>query len=140
MDSGIQIPAASHKPARHGSISHTLAETEEPQAGVLDTLTSPAPLQSPDHDLEAAKPNNEQWLTRRPPEKPILRPETRYCFTEGFTKPVRTHHCRACGTVRLLTTSWHILVLLTAPWDSAFSNMIIIVLGLDNVLGLAITK
>lgn len=108
-DSGIQIPPTSHQHARQGSISHTL--TNEPQAGVLDTLPAPAPLAPAGADLElgnSTKPdprnaNVEQWLTRRPPEKPVLKPETRYCFTEGFTKPVRTHHCRACGTVCLMT-------------------------------------
>ncbi|KAH9922222.1 DHHC palmitoyltransferase-domain-containing protein [Fomitopsis serialis] len=36
--------------------------------------------------------------TRRVPESPVLRPENRYCWKEGFVKPLRAHHCAACGT------------------------------------------
>ncbi|EKM52384.1 uncharacterized protein PHACADRAFT_260719 [Phanerochaete carnosa HHB-10118-sp] len=37
-------------------------------------------------------------LTRRPPMTPVLHPDHRYCFKDGFIKPPRAHHCRACGT------------------------------------------
>ncbi|GJE88984.1 DHHC zinc finger domain-containing protein [Phanerochaete sordida] len=37
-------------------------------------------------------------LTRRPPMNPALLPEWRYCYKDGFVKPPRAHHCRACGT------------------------------------------
>ena len=37
---------------------------------------------------------------RRPPTTPQLLPEHRYCEKDLFIKPYRTHHCRACGTVR----------------------------------------
>ncbi|KAI8990374.1 DHHC palmitoyltransferase-domain-containing protein [Trametes punicea] len=37
-------------------------------------------------------------FTRKPPTTPILLPEYRYCHTDGFLKPLRAHHCRACGT------------------------------------------
>ncbi|KAI0354250.1 zf-DHHC-domain-containing protein [Trametes cingulata] len=36
--------------------------------------------------------------TRKPPTTPILLPEYRYCHKDGFLKPMRAHHCRACGT------------------------------------------
>ncbi|EIW56472.1 zf-DHHC-domain-containing protein [Trametes versicolor FP-101664 SS1] len=36
--------------------------------------------------------------TRKPPSTPIMLPEYRYCHKEGFLKPMRAHHCRACGT------------------------------------------
>ncbi|KAH9920836.1 zf-DHHC-domain-containing protein [Epithele typhae] len=36
--------------------------------------------------------------TRRPPKTPVLRDEYRYCYKDGFLKPHRAHHCRACGT------------------------------------------
>ncbi|CDO68748.1 hypothetical protein BN946_scf184989.g14 [Trametes cinnabarina] len=42
-----------------------------------------------------AKP---MMYTRKPPTTPILLPEYRYCHTDGFSKPMRAHHCRACGT------------------------------------------
>ncbi|KAG7087782.1 hypothetical protein E1B28_013723 [Marasmius oreades] len=35
---------------------------------------------------------------RRPSNTPQLLPEFRYCQKDGFVKPYRTHHCRACGT------------------------------------------
>ncbi|KZT00277.1 zf-DHHC-domain-containing protein [Laetiporus sulphureus 93-53] len=37
-------------------------------------------------------------FTRRPSQDPVLLPEYRYCYKEGFVKPPRAHHCRACGT------------------------------------------
>ncbi|KAH9852983.1 zf-DHHC-domain-containing protein [Lenzites betulinus] len=37
-------------------------------------------------------------FTRKPPSTPILLPEYRYCHKDGFQKPMRAHHCRACGT------------------------------------------
>ncbi|KAG6899623.1 hypothetical protein C0993_008565 [Termitomyces sp. T159_Od127] len=40
------------------------------------------------------------YLHRRPPATPILRPEHRYCAIDRIVKPYRTHHCRNCGTVR----------------------------------------
>ena len=99
-DSGIQPPATSHQPTRQG---HALSDEPQP----LDARPAQARLAFTGTDLElgnAAKPlpgnaKFDPWLTRRPPEKPVLRPETRYCFTDGFVKPVRAHHCRVCGTV-----------------------------------------
>lgn len=41
-------------------------------------------------------------FTRKLPMTPIMRPEYRYCHKDGFVKPLRAHHCRACGTVREL--------------------------------------
>ncbi|KAF9262065.1 zf-DHHC-domain-containing protein [Marasmius fiardii PR-910] len=35
---------------------------------------------------------------RRPSNTPQLLPEHRYCYKDGFVKPYRTHHCRACAT------------------------------------------
>ncbi|PSR73043.1 hypothetical protein PHLCEN_2v11147, partial [Hermanssonia centrifuga] len=37
-------------------------------------------------------------FSRSPPQTPVLRPEFRYCQRDGFIKPLRAHHCRACGT------------------------------------------
>ncbi|KIP03033.1 hypothetical protein PHLGIDRAFT_267793 [Phlebiopsis gigantea 11061_1 CR5-6] len=37
-------------------------------------------------------------FTRKLPMTPIMRPEYRYCNKDGFVKPLRAHHCRACGT------------------------------------------
>ncbi|KAI0651141.1 zf-DHHC-domain-containing protein [Trametes meyenii] len=37
-------------------------------------------------------------FTRKPPSTPIMLPEYRYCHKDGFQKPMRAHHCRACGT------------------------------------------
>ncbi|KAF5376746.1 hypothetical protein D9615_007891 [Tricholomella constricta] len=38
------------------------------------------------------------YISRRPPLTPILRPEHRYCGIDEIVKPYRTHHCRSCGT------------------------------------------
>lgn len=37
--------------------------------------------------------------SRRPPSHPVLLPEYRYCYKDNLVKPMRTHHCRICGTV-----------------------------------------
>lgn len=43
-------------------------------------------------------------FSRHPPTHPVLSPEYRYCHREGFVKPPRAHHCRACGTVSKVFT------------------------------------
>jgi palmitoyltransferase len=48
--------------------------------------------------IEKEKPR--VHVERRPWTTPILRPEHRYCGLDEIVKPYRTHHCRACGTVR----------------------------------------
>ncbi|KAH8112143.1 zf-DHHC-domain-containing protein [Phellopilus nigrolimitatus] len=40
--------------------------------------------------------------SRRPPLHPVLLPEYRYCFKDGFVKPMRAHHCRTCATCVLM--------------------------------------
>lgn len=127
----MAVPTTSHQPARQGHISHTLSE-------VPQTIPAQGHLTSTGTDLElgngnSTKPvpgnaNYDRRLTRQPPEKPVLRPETRYCFTEGFVKPVRTHHCRACGTVCVMTLSTTDLTYADRCMRSAFSNTITIVL------------
>ncbi|KAJ3491933.1 hypothetical protein NLI96_g375 [Meripilus lineatus] len=37
-------------------------------------------------------------FTRRPSTTPVLLPEFRYCHKDEFVRPMRAHHCRACGT------------------------------------------
>ncbi|CAL1698197.1 unnamed protein product [Somion occarium] len=51
-----------------------------------NTGTGPLPNQQP------------MMFTRKPPPTPALLPEYRYCYKDGFVKPTRAHHCRACGT------------------------------------------
>ena len=53
----------------------------------------------------------EAQLHRQPPTTPVLQPLHRYCLTDGFVKPYRAHHCRACGTVSCSQIKWVILVL-----------------------------
>ena len=40
---------------------------------------------------------------RAPTRLPALREEHRFCRRCSIIKPPRTHHCRACGTVRLIS-------------------------------------
>ncbi|GJJ14025.1 hypothetical protein Clacol_008282 [Clathrus columnatus] len=47
-------------------------------------------------DIEEGLPP--PFYSRRPPTHPVLSPEFRYCTRDGIVKPMRTHHCRACGT------------------------------------------
>jgi hypothetical protein len=39
---------------------------------------------------------------RKPPSTPLLVSAYRYCGREGFVKPLRAHHCRACGKVWII--------------------------------------
>ena len=45
--------------------------------------------------------------TRSPPKTPVLQAEYRYCHKDGFQKPLRAHHCRACGTVSTSVVCLH---------------------------------
>ena len=49
---------------------------------------------------QAAEPHDFYRNSRRPQLTPVLHPEHRYCSQDEIVKPFRTHHCRACGTVR----------------------------------------
>lgn len=42
-----------------------------------------------------------QGVTRKPPSSPTLHPAYRYCALDEIIKPLRTHHCKSCGTVSL---------------------------------------
>ncbi len=66
--------------------------------------------------------------TRKPPSTPIMLPEYRYCHREGFLKPMRAHHCRACGTVRATLS---LFTLDNIHWGcySVYSNTITTVHG-----------
>ena len=90
----------------HGSASNNAAEDN---TGVTDAIP---PVQAARARAEmngngtqptSANANGTSGLpmafTRRPVMTPVLLPEYRYCFKEGFVKPPRAHHCRACGTV-----------------------------------------
>lgn len=48
------------------------------------------------HAVRRAEAQN---VYRRPSNAAQLTPEYRYCYKDGFVKPHRTHHCRACATV-----------------------------------------
>ncbi|CCM00699.1 uncharacterized protein FIBRA_02739 [Fibroporia radiculosa] len=48
------------------------------------------------HNGSATRPS--RMYTREPSQYPVLVPQYRYCHKEGFVKPPRAHHCRACGT------------------------------------------
>ncbi|OSD00059.1 zf-DHHC-domain-containing protein [Trametes coccinea BRFM310] len=67
------------------------SSTHHPQS---DENIQPLPGTANAPEAEA-KP---MMFTRKPPTTPILQPEYRYCHTDGFLKPMRAHHCRACGT------------------------------------------
>ena len=44
--------------------------------------------------------------SRNPPPYPVLLPEYRYCYKDGFVKPMRSHHCRVCGTVCIVVVAF----------------------------------
>lgn len=51
------------------------------------------------HETQNSNARLPMMYSRTPPTSPVLRPEYRYCQRDGFVKPLRAHHCRACGTV-----------------------------------------
>ena len=110
LHSSVSKPAATHMPERLKS--RTLPQESDANAGVLDAL--PPPI-SRARDLEEGLGSTSRsqntagdlpppLFSRRPPTTPVLLPQYRYCYKDGFIKPFRAHHCRACGTVRLITT------------------------------------
>ena len=64
----------------------------------------PKPAHLPMHQVHTQNTkttaNHTDVLARMPPTRPILLPEYRVCKIEQHVKPMRTHHCRICGTVR----------------------------------------
>ncbi|TFK92154.1 zf-DHHC-domain-containing protein [Polyporus arcularius HHB13444] len=97
------------KPSQNG---HPLAPSDDENVGVTDALPPVAAARakatarhvSPQDQsyiqplpgtVNAQKP---MMYTRAPSKTPILLPEYRYCQRDGFQKPYRAHHCRACGT------------------------------------------
>jgi len=82
----------------------------DPSASNLDAIPPVAAAKATkDLSVEAAAPAQRPRVkhetlsgslrpTRRPPSTPVLLPECRYCYKDGFVKPLRAHHCRSCGT------------------------------------------
>lgn len=82
------------------SSSHATVTNSGAGAGA-DTAGQPAP--APQTGNEPRNMSIENGLpppvyARRPPTHPVLSPEFRYCPRDGFIKPMRSHHCSACGT------------------------------------------
>lgn len=82
------VPQIAAARVRAGAASETAVESVTDEwTGVHAPGTSNAPPRLP------------MMYTRMPPGDRVLRPEFRYCQRDGFVKPLRAHHCRACGTV-----------------------------------------
>lgn len=47
------------------------------------------------------------YVTRNPPQTPVLAEEYRYCVRDKLMKPMRAHHCRLCATVSLFAIIFH---------------------------------
>lgn len=83
------------------AVSASVAD-DDPQTSPADALP---PVAAGRAVREERNPRNlEDGLpppiySRRPPTHPVLSPEFRYCPRDGIVKPMRSHHCRACGTV-----------------------------------------
>ncbi|KAF8588037.1 zf-DHHC-domain-containing protein [Ramaria rubella] len=60
--------------------------------------TPPAPARILPSSNDSASGLPPLMYSRRPPTHPSLLPEYRYCERDGLVKPMRAHHCRACGT------------------------------------------
>jgi len=75
-------PTPVHHETSPSSDGHTVVQSED--------TPSPSRMKS----IREQSPPGPQ---RVPPSTPILVPAYRYCGTEGLVKPLRAHHCRACG-------------------------------------------
>jgi len=83
---------------------------QDPNVGVIDTFppvqhgqvmaAENTREQQQQQPTNGAPPSSQKPMIyqRKPSARPVLRPETRYCYKDGFVKPLRAHHCRACGT------------------------------------------
>ncbi|KAI0791040.1 zf-DHHC-domain-containing protein [Abortiporus biennis] len=111
-DGHTTIPSApSFNMSEHVSEKNKHSQAEE-NAGVMDTLppvqrvrmraeqSNNGSAQPKDIEQGIPAPSNQLPMryTRKPSSTPVLNPEYRYCHKDGFLKPYRAHHCRACGT------------------------------------------
>ncbi|KAI0742878.1 zf-DHHC-domain-containing protein [Daedaleopsis nitida] len=110
---GSRSERRSEKGSQNGNAR---ARSQEENAGVTDALPPVAAVKAkateeiippPSHQQPQIQPEplpgtanvqKPMMYTRKPPETPILLPHYRYCHKDGFQKPLRAHHCRACGT------------------------------------------
>ena len=92
-------------PRRTGSAEAGSRETTLPQSSSFGVANPSHRLKSPPsvHLPQTGNGSNSGLppllFSRRPPSHPVLSPEYRYCSRDEFLKPMRAHHCRACGTV-----------------------------------------
>ncbi|KAJ3557634.1 hypothetical protein NM688_g1366 [Phlebia brevispora] len=105
--SGPTLPTSS---LGHSALPEGPTEQKDINAGdvtaipPVTTARAQAEDNKTDNSVTRARSSDESrtrvpmMYTRAPPTSPILRPEYRYCQRDGFVKPPRAHHCRACGT------------------------------------------
>lgn len=80
------------------------ARATDPPVGAPESSHSPTlPAHAVPHS--SGPPIGPPAFTRRPTTTPVLLPEYRYCSRCQIVKPSRTHHCRSCGTVSVLSSS-----------------------------------
>ncbi|KAH9837742.1 zf-DHHC-domain-containing protein [Rhodofomes roseus] len=98
-EDGLQPPNG-HQPNGHQPNGHQA--DGDAQAGMTDAIPAVAQARVAKPDAPAPQQNGSARKgpqnSRRVPETAVLRPENRYCWKEGFVKPLRAHHCAACGT------------------------------------------
>ena len=107
---------------------------EAAPTGVDESISDPNETIRTDHPPQSGGTGNHtistssqippELLARRPPQHPALLPEYRYCYKDGFVKPMRAHHCRICGTVSPAFSSTEIMCrqsIVRAPIRSSLS-------------------
>jgi len=80
-------PSLARPPPAH----HNVSRTSSDHTALQSKYTS-----SPSR-IKTNREQNPPSPGRRPPLTPTLVPAYRYCEREGLVKPLRAHHCRACG-------------------------------------------
>ncbi|CAA7262198.1 unnamed protein product [Cyclocybe aegerita] len=93
------------EPPRSPTSSETMASPQQQHHKQSSSISSNIKLMKPrpdDRRLSTTRQEKKQRkhdaLQRRPPTTAVLLPAHRYCTTEQFVKPYRSHHCRVCGT------------------------------------------
>lgn len=118
--------SSSSSPTQHNLLPPPSVQHAAPQSSSGHSAPQSEDASSPEQ-MKSASERIPPEPGRRPPSTPILVPAYRYCEREGLIKPLRAHHCKACGKVCVFNRkTQHAAV--DAFFVSVYSNTIIIVL------------
>jgi palmitoyltransferase len=102
QQSRVSNTLPSHSQSTHDHRTQSRSAPPGAENGVhTGPYTTPLPPQPTEKAREARSPTFQRpGRGREPSTLPVLREEHRYCQRCQLVKPLRAHHCRACGKVR----------------------------------------